>query len=76
MGLLQKEMGLNLGIWKFDKVLEEIRRNVRGYNVPLPILTTGGAAQAVVLNGSAPTAAWLRACHGTPGSRRPSCVST
>ena len=54
MGLIGKEMGLSLGIWKTDKVLEEIRRTVRGYNVPLPILTTGGAAQTMAVNGRVP----------------------
>ena len=54
LGLLQKEMDLNLGIWKADKVFEEIRRSVRGYNVPLPVLTTGGAAQTAALNGRVP----------------------
>ena len=28
-----------------DVVFEEIRKNVRGYDVPLPVLATGGAAQ-------------------------------
>jgi NADH-quinone oxidoreductase subunit G len=53
-GLIQKEMGLNLGIWKPDKVFEEIRRTVRGYNVPLAVLTAGGAAQTAALNGRVP----------------------
>ena len=43
-GLIAKEMGLNLGIWLPDKVFEEIRKTVHGYNVPLPVLATGGAA--------------------------------
>jgi NADH-quinone oxidoreductase subunit G len=60
MGLIQKEMGLNLGIWKSDKVLEEIRKTVRGYNVPLPVLTTGGAAH---------TTAGERPCPGSLASR-------
>ncbi len=51
MGSIAKEMGLNLGIWLPDKVLEEIRTTVRGYNVPLPILGTGGAALTQPLNG-------------------------
>jgi len=51
MGLIAKEMGLNLGIWLPDKVLEEIRKTVHGYNVPLPVLSTGGAAQTLPLNG-------------------------
>jgi NADH-quinone oxidoreductase subunit G len=50
-GLIAKEMGLNLGIWLPDKVFEEIRRTVHGYNVPLPILATGGAAPTLPLNG-------------------------
>jgi NADH-quinone oxidoreductase subunit G len=51
MGLIAKEMGLNLGIWLPDKQLEEIRTNVHGYNVPLPILTAGGALATMPLNG-------------------------
>ncbi len=50
-GLLAKEMGLNLGIWLPDKVFEEIRKTVHGYNVPLPIVATGGAAPTMPLNG-------------------------
>src|SRR5579862_4829672 len=46
-GLIAKEMGLNLGIWLPEKMLEEIRQNVRGYNVPLPVITTGGAASTM-----------------------------
>ena len=37
-GLIAKEMGLNLGIWLPDKVFEEIRKTVHGYDVPLPVL--------------------------------------
>jgi NADH-quinone oxidoreductase subunit G len=54
LGLLSKEMGVNLGIWSADKVLEEIRKNVHGYNVPLPLLATGGAAQTAPVNGGVP----------------------
>jgi len=54
MGLLSKEMGVNLGMWSADKVLEEIRANVHGYNIPLPILATGGAAQTAPVNGRVP----------------------
>jgi NADH-quinone oxidoreductase subunit G len=53
-GLLAREMGANLGIWQPSKILEEIRGSVRGYNIPLPILTTGGAAQTAALNGRVP----------------------
>jgi NADH-quinone oxidoreductase subunit G len=51
MGAIAKEMGLNLGIWLPDKVLDEIRKNVHGYDVPLPVLATGGAAPTMPLNG-------------------------
>ena len=54
MGLIAKEMGLNLGIWTPDKVFEEIRKTVRGYNVPLPVVATGGAAQTTPVNGRVP----------------------
>jgi NADH-quinone oxidoreductase subunit G len=50
-GLIAKEMGLNLGIWLPEKVFDEIRKTVRGYNVPLPVLATGGAAPTLPLNG-------------------------
>ncbi len=50
-GLIAKEMGLNLGIWLPDKVFEEIRKNVRGYDVPLPVVAAGGAAPTWPLNG-------------------------
>ena len=53
-GLIQKEMGLNTGIWKSAKVFEEIRRAVTGYDVQLPVLTTGGAVQAAASNGNVP----------------------
>ncbi|MCW5980234.1 MAG: NADH-quinone oxidoreductase subunit NuoG [Bryobacteraceae bacterium] len=53
-GLLSKEMKINAGLWHPDRVFDEIRRSVRGYNVPLPVLATGGAAPAVPLNGHIP----------------------
>jgi len=54
LGLLSKEMGVNLGIWSADKVFEEIRQNVHGYNIPLPVLATGGAVQTAPVNGHVP----------------------
>jgi NADH-quinone oxidoreductase subunit G len=54
MGLLAKEMGANIGIWLPDKLFDEIRKTVRGYNIPLPVLATGGAAQTVPVNGRIP----------------------
>jgi NADH-quinone oxidoreductase subunit G len=50
-GMIAREMGLQLGIWLPDKVFEEIRATVHGYNVPLSIVTTGGAAVTMPLNG-------------------------
>ena len=54
MGLIAKEMKLNLGIWMPGNVFEEIRKAVRGYNIPLPIIATGQAAQTSPLNGRVP----------------------
>lgn len=54
--LLAKEMGVTtLGSFKADAVFEQIRQTVRGYNVPLPVLQTGGAVQTVPVNGRVPT---------------------
>jgi len=51
MGLIAKELKLNLGIWSPSNVFEEIRSSVSGYNIPLPIIATGQAAQTSPLNG-------------------------
>ena len=53
MGLLAREMGLaaELGPWIPETVFAEIRKNVHGYDVPLPVLETGGAAQTAPVNG-------------------------
>jgi NADH-quinone oxidoreductase subunit G len=51
MGLLTKEMGVNIGIWSPDKVFNEISSSVRGYNISLPVLAAGGAAQTMPVNG-------------------------
>jgi NADH-quinone oxidoreductase subunit G len=53
MGLLGKELGLaaTLGPWLPDRVFEEIRKSVRGYEIPLPLIATGGAAQTAPVNG-------------------------
>ena len=50
-GLIAKEMGLNLGIWLPEKVFGEIRKNVAGYDISLPIVAAGGAASTMPLNG-------------------------
>ena len=56
MGFIAREMGAaaELGPWLPDAVFEEIRRNVRGYDVPLPVIATGGAAQTMPVNGRVP----------------------
>ncbi len=51
MGLIAKEMKLDLGSYKPEHLLEDIRKAVRGYNVPLPVIATGGAAQTSPVNG-------------------------
>lgn len=54
MGLIAKEMKLNLGVWSNQNVFDEIRKEVRGYNIPLPIIATGQPAQTSPLNGRVP----------------------
>ena len=54
IGTIAKAMGAGIGPWQPDKVFEEIRTSVAGYNVPLPILATGGAAPTSPLNGRVP----------------------
>ncbi len=54
-GLLAKEMKLELGLEaKPHSLFDIIRQTVHGYNVPLPVIATGGAAQAVPVNGRVP----------------------
>lgn len=53
-GLIARHMGLNLGVSTPDKVFEEIRRTVHGYNVALPVIATGGAAPTSPVNGGVP----------------------
>jgi NADH-quinone oxidoreductase subunit G len=56
MGFIAREMGeaAALGPWLPDVVFEEIRKTVRGYEVPLPVIATGGAAQTMPVNGRVP----------------------
>jgi NADH-quinone oxidoreductase subunit G len=56
MGFIAREMGAAaaLGPWVPDTVFDEIRKNVRGYSVPMPVLVTGGAAQTMPVNGRIP----------------------
>jgi NADH-quinone oxidoreductase subunit G len=54
-GLIAKEMGSDVvktaGIWMPDKVFEEIRNTVHGYDIAMPVIATGGAAPTMPLNG-------------------------
>jgi len=63
VGLIGKEMGLEMGIWSPDKVFEEIRRTVRGYNVALPIVATGGAAPTTPVDGGVSAASRPELIH-------------
>jgi NADH-quinone oxidoreductase subunit G len=49
--LIARDMRIDLGNAKPDVIFNEIRRVVRGYDVPLDILETGGAAHTTPLNG-------------------------
>ena len=53
MGFIAREMGVAaaLGPWVPETVFAEIRRTVRGYELSMPVLATGGAAQTVPVNG-------------------------
>ena len=56
MGFIAREMGVAaaLGPWLPETVFEELRKQVRGYAVPTPVLATGGAAQTMPVNGRIP----------------------
>jgi NADH-quinone oxidoreductase subunit G len=56
MGFIAREMGVAaaLGPWVPETVFAEIRKTVRGYDIPLPVLATGGAAQTMPVNGRIP----------------------
>ena len=45
MGFIAREMGVaaSVGPWLPDTVFEEIRKTVHGYDMPLPVIATGGA---------------------------------
>ena len=49
--LLAKEMGADLGPSNPQAVFQQIRQLVHGYNVPLAVVETGGAAATSPLNG-------------------------
>jgi NADH-quinone oxidoreductase subunit G len=68
IGLIAKEMGAarEMGPWLPDTVFEEIRKTVRGYNVPFEAIAAGGAAQTMPVNGRIPVEAhaeWIHSAH-------------
>ncbi|HEY1340720.1 MAG TPA: molybdopterin-dependent oxidoreductase [Bryobacteraceae bacterium] len=56
MGFIAREMGAAaaLGPWAPDIVFDQIRSSVRGYDIALPAILTGGAAQTMPVNGRIP----------------------
>ena len=50
-GPLGESVAAALGPWVPETVFAEIRRTVRGYELSMPVLATGGAAQTVPVNG-------------------------
>ncbi len=52
IGLIAKEMGFapKMGPWQPDTIYNEIRRTVKGYDIPLPLVTLG-AQQTMPVNG-------------------------
>ena len=51
IGLLARAMGVSIGASNVDAVFDDIRSNIRGYLVPMPVLMTGGAAATMPVNG-------------------------
>jgi|SRR5579871_1124122 len=53
IGLIAKELGAarEMGPWLPNAVFDEIRQNVRGYNVAPASIDSGGAAQTMPVNG-------------------------
>jgi len=65
IALLAKEMREDLGPTSVRAVFEEIRHSVPGYNVPLPVIETGGAAQATPSNGHSPNPDGVRSARNS-----------
>jgi NADH-quinone oxidoreductase subunit G len=57
-GLLARGMRLDIGQPNHEKIFDEIKASIHGYNsVPMPVLVTGGAATTAPVNGRVPFAA-------------------
>jgi NADH-quinone oxidoreductase subunit G len=50
-GLVARALKINVGLADSERIFEEIRSKVRGYNIPLPVIRTGGAAPTMPVNG-------------------------
>jgi len=57
ISLIARAMRVDLGRTNHEAIFNEIRSNVRGYNVPLPVIATGGAAPTSPVNGRVPVEA-------------------
>ena len=51
ISLIARDMRVDLGSSKPEVIFQEIRRVVRGYDVPVDVIETGGAAATTPLNG-------------------------
>jgi NADH-quinone oxidoreductase subunit G len=51
IALLAREMGEDLGARSPEAVFQELRKSVRGYDVPFAVIETGGAAHTAPFNG-------------------------
>jgi NADH-quinone oxidoreductase subunit G len=58
IGLIAREMGqaAAVGPWIASKVFDEIRAEVKGYDVAMDVLAAGGAARTAPINGRIPVA--------------------
>jgi NADH-quinone oxidoreductase subunit G len=56
MGFIARDMGAAaaVGPWSPQVVFDEIRKTVHGYDIPFPVIATGGAAQTMPVNGRVP----------------------
>ncbi len=56
IALLARQLHIDLGATTPDKIFEQIRKSVHGYNVALPVVATGGAAPTTPVSGGVPVA--------------------
>ena len=73
ISLIARDMRVDLGSAKPEVIFQEIRRVVRGYDVPTEVVETGGAAPTTPLNGR--VAYTSASGNGTVGSETRSFTS-